>query len=86
MPAFIVNAVNRRDLVNSVDVVLLTSGTRVTKGTYEVTIKRLSKKELAELAREEAEQARQEAEAKKCASWGHVRDAKGLCSRCGEQT
>lgn len=79
MSSFIVDAANRRELVNSIDMGLIASGTRVTRGAYEVTIRRLSKKEIDEMTRKETE-------SKKCASWGHVRDAKGVCSRCGEQT
>jgi hypothetical protein len=45
---FTLEADNRRDFINSLDMGLLAHGVRITKGTYEVTIKKLSKKELAE--------------------------------------
>ncbi len=45
----------RAALLNSLDMALLASSTRVLSGTFEVTIKRLSKKELA--AARAAEQA-----------------------------
>lgn len=74
---FTLQADNRRDFINVLDIGLTAQGVRITKGTYEVTIKRLSKKEL------NAAQAQAEAEAT-CARKGHVDTGTGECTRCGD--
>lgn len=52
---FILDADNRRDFINSLDMGLIAHSVRITKGTYEITIKRLSKKELEQQKQAEAE-------------------------------
>jgi hypothetical protein len=53
--AFVVEAKNRRDLLSSIDLGLITSGSKIRGGSYEVTIRRLSKKEVAEIHTESSE-------------------------------
>lgn len=60
---FIIEAKNRQSLTNGLDMALIGQGMQIRAGTYEVTVRRLSKKEVAKMEAEEKEEARVAAEA-----------------------
>lgn len=82
MSSFIVTAENRRDLVTSIDMALIAGGSRISKGDYEVSIRRLTKAEV--LARANLETVRA-INAAKCAKNEHRDSGTGECTHCGQK-